>query len=83
MNSGGQRRRFGGLGKPLFTIQALTPIGWLSLVAGLEGLRRAREMPRLGGGRHALFAVIVGGGFATVWTLLTLGLCGLCSGFPW
>lgn len=49
------------------------PLGIAAFVLGIMGLRKAKQNPEVRGQVHAWIAIVLGGLFGLLWTVVTLG----------
>jgi hypothetical protein len=56
----------------VFSIIPCFPIGFVGLVLGIIGLRKARRMPEVKGKVHAWIGILVGGFFGLFWLAMTI-----------
>ena len=58
----------------VFSLIPCFPIGIAAFILGLKGLKAAKERPVIRGQVHAWIGIILGGLFALVWLIGTLGV---------
>lgn len=56
----------------IFGMLPCFPLGIAAFILGILGLRKAKQNPAVRGQAHAWIAIILGGLFGTLWTVLTI-----------